>query len=87
MSRQAALRPVDRMELRLMRESGVEVRDCAAYFNVSLATACRVLADLRKKLGPEKFKGTQARHAEQRARSHLYASNANSRIVNGESQS
>lgn len=87
MSKPAALKPVERMEMRLMRESGVEVRDCASYFNVSLATACRVLADLRKKLGPEKFKGTQARHAEQRARSHLYATPANSRIPSGESQS
>jgi hypothetical protein len=76
MSRAPALRPVDRMEMRLMRESGVELKDCASYFGVSVATACRVLADLRKKLGPEKFKGSQARHAEQRARAHLFVSNA-----------
>ena len=59
-----------------MRESGVELRDCASYFGVSLATACRVLADLRKKLGPEKFKGSEGQTAKQRARAHLYEQTA-----------
>lgn len=67
-SRPVALRPVDRMEMRLMREAGATVAQCAAYQNVSVATACRVLAELRKLLGPENFKGA----ARQRARSHLY---------------
>lgn len=62
------------MEMRLMRESGAELKDCASYFGVSVATACRVLADLRKKLGPENFKGTQAHSARQRARAHLFSS-------------
>lgn len=74
MSKPAALKPVDRMEMRLMRESGVTVRECAGYFNVSVATAMRVLAELREKLGPENFKGTAARHMKQRARSYLYTS-------------
>ena len=45
----------DRFELRQLREAGVSVRDAAAYFHVSVATAMRALADLRAKLGPEKF--------------------------------
>lgn len=76
MSRHAALRPVDCMEMRLMREAGVSVKDCASYFNVSVATAMRVLADLRQKLGPENYGGPANRHARQRARAHLFVSNA-----------
>lgn len=75
MSRPAALKPVDRMEMRLMREAGAEVKDCAGYFGVSVATAMRVLADLRRKLGPEKIKGRGG----QRARAHLYTSQIGSR--------
>lgn len=45
----------DRFELRQLREAGVPVKEAAAYFNVSVATAMRALADLRRKLGPEKF--------------------------------
>lgn len=71
MSRPAALKPVDRMEMRLMREAGVPVRECAAYFGVSVATAMRILAELSRKLGPEKFKADTVK---QRARRHLYTS-------------
>lgn len=59
-----------------MREAGVSVRDCASYAAVSEATAMRALANLRKLLGPEKFTGTQARHARQRARAHLFLNSA-----------
>lgn len=55
----------DKFELRQLRESGVSVRDAAAYLNVSVATAMRALAELRRKLGPEKLPN------ERRARSHL----------------
>ena len=55
----------DEFEMRLMRESGVTVKDCAAYFGVSMATAFKALARLRKKLGPEKLPNGR------RARSHL----------------
>jgi|ERR1700722_10640331 len=72
-SKPAALKPVERMEMRLMREAGATVKEVAGYFGVSVATAMRVLAHLREKLGPEKFKGKDARHHEQRARSHLYS--------------
>jgi hypothetical protein len=69
--RKAIMKPADRMEMRLMREAGVSIKDAAGYFNVSMATAMRVLADLRTKLGPENFK---ARDSRQRARAHLYTS-------------
>jgi predicted DNA-binding protein (UPF0251 family) len=52
----------DKFELRQLRESGVTVKDAAAYMNVSMATAMRALAELRKKLGPEKLpNGRRAR--------------------------
>lgn len=72
MSKPTALKPVDRMEMRLMRESGVTVKECAGYYDVSVATAMRVLAELRKKLGPENFKDSAVPSARQRARCHLY---------------
>lgn len=79
MSRPPAIRPVDAMEMRLMREAGVPVRQCASYYDVSVATAMRVLRELRKRLGPEKFTGGEARHARQRARAHLFNSQIASR--------
>ena len=45
----------DQFELRQLRESGVSVKEAAAYLNVSVATTMRTLAKLRKKLGPEKL--------------------------------
>lgn len=69
--RKAILKPSDRMELRLMREAGVPIKDAAAYFHVSTATAMRVLAELRQQFGPEKFKALEGR---QRARAHLFTS-------------
>lgn len=74
MSPPVRLRPVDKMEMRLMREAGAKVKDCAGYFSVSIPTAMRALAELRKRLGPEKFTGREAWRAEHRARSHLYTS-------------
>lgn len=55
----------DKFELRQLREAGVSVKDAAAYKNVSVATAMRALAELRRKLGPEKLPN------EARARSYL----------------
>lgn len=55
----------DEFEMRMMREAGVTVRDCAAYFSVSMATAFKALARLRKRLGPEKLPNKR------RARSYL----------------
>lgn len=56
----------DKYEIRLNREAGIPVKECAALAGVSVATAMRALADLRRKLGPEKF----ARNGH-RARSYL----------------
>ena len=50
-----ALTTREKFELRLNREAGVPVKDCAKYAGVSVATAMRALAELRAKLGPEKF--------------------------------
>lgn len=63
--RKRKLRPVDVMEARLMREADVSVLDCAKYFGVSRSVLLKELAELRKKLGPEKLPN------EQRARSYL----------------
>lgn len=63
--RQALLTPREKFELRQLREAGVKIKDAAAYMNVSVATAMRVLAELRRKLGPEKLKN------ERLARSYL----------------
>lgn len=63
--RREALSPRDKFELRQLREAGVTVEDAAAYKSVSRATALRALAELRRKLGPEKLPN------EQRARSYL----------------
>ena len=38
----------DKFELRQLREAGVSVKEAAAYKNVSVATAMRALADLRR---------------------------------------
>lgn len=71
MSLHPRLRPVDKMEMRLMREAGATVKQCAGYFNCSVPTAMRALADLRRRMGPEKFK---AENVGQRARAYLYTS-------------
>ena len=51
-----SLREVEKFEARQFREAGMPVRDCAKYFDVSLATLMRGLADMRAKFGPEKYK-------------------------------
>lgn len=66
------------MQIRLMRESGVSVEDAAEYHGVSVWVAFRELRKLRKKLGPEKFKGPLADKARQRARSQTFVNNASS---------
>lgn len=49
------MRDVEKFEARQFREVGMSVKDCAAYFNVSLATLMRGLAEMREKFGPEKL--------------------------------
>jgi transposase len=49
------MREVDKFEARQFREVGMSVRDCATYFNVSVATVMRGLAEMRAKFGPEKL--------------------------------
>ena len=68
------LKEVDKFEARQFREVGMSVKDCAAYFDVSVATLLRGLADMREKFGPEKLPGKR-RHL---ARSHLATSHATS---------
>lgn len=86
--RKPTLKPSEAMELRLMREAGVSVKDGAAFFGVSVATAMRALASLRQKLGPEKFgnNSAAARMAGQRARSHLFVNSDNSQNLTPNNQ-
>lgn len=58
------------LEMRLCIEGGMTVAQVAKYFNVSMATAFRHLAELRAVMGPEKRKN---RHL---ARAHLRPRNA-----------
>ncbi len=62
---QPKLRPVDIYEMRINREAGIPINDCAKMAGVSRATALKYLAELRRKLGPEKLPN------ERRARSYL----------------
>lgn len=64
------LKPVEKFEMRQFREVGMSIKDCATYFQVSVATAMRGLAEMREKFGPEKLPATR-RHL---ARSHLATS-------------
>lgn len=52
--RKPALTDREKFEVRLNREAGIPVEICAQMAGVSRATAMRVLAELRAKLGPEK---------------------------------
>lgn len=58
--RRKTMRDVEKFEARQFREVGMSIRACADYFNVSVATLCRGLAEMRERLGPEQFK--QRRH-------------------------
>jgi hypothetical protein len=66
MSCKPSLSTKDRFELRLMREAGVSIMDCCAYFNCSPATVYRVLSALRLRMGPEKLKRRQSARSQVR---------------------
>lgn len=53
--RRKSMRDVEKFEARQFREVGMSVRDCARYFDVSVATMMRALSELCEKLGPEKI--------------------------------
>lgn len=55
----------DKFEVRLNREAGLSVQECAKLAGISRTTCLKYLADLRKILGPEKLPNGR------RARSHL----------------
>jgi transposase len=61
----------EKFHARLFRETGMSIRAAADYFDVSVATLCRGLADMRAKFGPEQFKD---RRQSARARSRTRAS-------------
>lgn len=52
--RRKSMRDVEKFEARQFIEAGMAVRGCADYFDVSLATLMRGLAEMRAKFGPEK---------------------------------
>jgi transposase len=60
------LRPVEKFEMRQFREAGMSIRDCATYFNISVATAMRALAEMREKFGAEKLPPTKKHLARSR---------------------
>lgn len=64
------LKTAEKFEMRLNRESGMSIRQCALWFNVSMATAMRALAEMRERFGPEKLPPAK-RHL---ARSHIATS-------------
>lgn len=49
-----SLTTVEKFEARQFREVGMSVKDCAKYFDVSVATLMRGLAEMCAKFGPEK---------------------------------
>jgi Fic family protein len=52
----------DKFEVRLNREAGLTVEECAKLAGISRATCLRYLAELREVLGPEKLpNGRRAR--------------------------
>lgn len=55
----------EKFEMRLNREAGIPVEDCAKLAGVSRSTCLKYLAELRQLFGPEKLKN------ERRARSFL----------------
>lgn len=55
----------DKFEVRLNREAGLSIEECARLAGISRTTCLRYLAELRKILGPEKLPNGQ------RARSYL----------------
>lgn len=57
------LRDVEKFEARRFREVGMSIKDCATYFDVSVATLMRGLADMRAKLGEEKVPPRRRQYA------------------------
>lgn len=47
------LKPVEKFSVRQFREAGMSIRQLSGYFNVSMATIYRALAEMREKFGPE----------------------------------
>jgi hypothetical protein len=60
MAKPRALDPKLRGELRQFRMAGNTVKACAAYFGISEATCYRELADMRKRIGPERVRGRES---------------------------
>lgn len=60
------LKPVEKFEMRQFREAGMSVKQCAAYFGVSVATAMRALAEMVEKFGPEKLPRNRRHFARRR---------------------
>ena len=58
-----SMRDVEKFEARQFREAGMSVKDCARYFNVSVATLMRGLAEMRERFGPEQYRRHPVRRA------------------------
>jgi len=51
--RRKLMRDIDKFEARKFREVGMSLKECCTYFDVSMATLMRALAEMREKFGPE----------------------------------
>ena len=58
-----------KLRIRKLREEGFSIANCAGAYDISEATVYRVLAELRRRYGPEKLPRGQS------ARWHLIARN------------
>lgn len=47
------LKPLEKFEIRQFREAGMSIQQLSGYFNVSMASVHRALAEMRAKFGPE----------------------------------
>ena len=53
--RRKVWRDVEKFEARQFREAGMSMADCCTYFDVSMATLKRGLAEMAAKFGPEQL--------------------------------
>jgi hypothetical protein len=63
MSAQDVAYPRDRGQVRMMRQAGMSIRDCAEWFGVTEVAVERTLEELRAERGPEYFRELMPRLA------------------------
>lgn len=68
--RRKSLPAAEQFHARKMRELGMSLKACADYFNVSVATLCRGLAEVRARMGDEKLPQERRHLAREGLRNH-----------------